>query len=114
MKKYDCFKSLDLIHEYDRICVSHGCYECPLKHFDDCESLSKYDTEMIAIIQAWSDAHPEMNRIDKFRELLRGTEFEDLAIACFSIYPDNFDNITVLQDGHVQNKDWWFEICEDE
>lgn len=63
--KYDCTKAIDLIHEYRRLCDSHsaGCEnDCP---FIECCNLDSFDEDKIALLQKWSDEHPEMPKIRK-------------------------------------------------
>ena len=60
--KYDCYKTLDCLHEFRRLCWnSHpaGCEnDCPFCGRDNC-NLDSFDEDDIAILQAWSDEHPE-------------------------------------------------------
>ena len=75
MKKYDCTKALDLIHEYRRLCDSHpaGCdNDCPLCGMDYC-NLYSFDEDKIALLQKWSDEHPEAPKLTKKeREFIEG------------------------------------------
>lgn len=59
MKKYDCNKTLDCIHEQKRLCDSMlSCSAgCPLKEYN-CV-LQSMDQESIDILQKWSDENPE-------------------------------------------------------
>ena len=70
MKKYDCNKVLDCIHELRRLCDGNGnksCEDgCPL-HGYSCSPWSMTQTE-INILQKWSDEHLEPPKIRK-REL---------------------------------------------
>ena len=59
--KYDCYKTLDLIHEYRRLCDFHsdGCEnDCPFIGMGNCD-LDFFDEDKIALLQKWSDEHPE-------------------------------------------------------
>lgn len=62
MKKYDCNKTLDYIHERKRMCASFlVCINsCPLAPLHSC-GFSGTTQEHIAIVQGWSDEHPEMD-----------------------------------------------------
>ena len=63
--KYDCYKALDLIHEYRRLCDSHsdGCdNDCPFCEMGNCD-LDFFDADKIALLQKWSDEHPEKPKI---------------------------------------------------
>jgi len=67
MKKYDCSKALDLIHEYRRLCDSHpaGCdNDCPLCGMDYC-NLYSFDEDKIALLQKWSDENPEPPKLTR-------------------------------------------------
>ena len=58
--KYDCTKTLDFIHEFYRLCGLHpsGCEnDCPFCG-DNCH-LDSFDEDKIALLQKWSDEHPE-------------------------------------------------------
>ena len=62
MNKYDCSKSKDLIHELNRMCSTiKNCCECPLNNpFFHCSmEANKISNDVIAIVQKWSDEHPE-------------------------------------------------------
>lgn len=67
--KYDCYKTLDYWHEYKRICHVYmnttDAYECndncPLRH-KGCEEPT---AEIIAIVQKWSDEHPEIPKLTR-------------------------------------------------
>lgn len=69
MKKYDCSKTLDYVHEMSRLCnsipvVGGTCdnSNCPLGHITICS----YPTqEHIDILQKWSDEHPEKPKLTK-------------------------------------------------
>jgi len=58
MSKYDCTKTLDYAHEYRRMCSSTCCDVCPLSVLDYC-IMEGVTEEHIAILQKWSDEHPE-------------------------------------------------------
>ena len=69
MNKYDCTRTADYYHEYNRMCKYYtktsGCYvSCPLRDMD-C-TIDGFHDELIVIVQKWSDEHPEkMPRITK-------------------------------------------------
>ncbi len=67
MKKYDCNKTLDYAHELGRMCDSHTvCVgedrECPMRN-SGCDFSMNVSREQIAIVQKWSDEHPEPPKI---------------------------------------------------
>ena len=62
--KYDCSKTLDYIHEWNRMCSHYlkgpdkTCKNCPLDMYDYiCNETSP---QHLQIVQAWSDSHPEI------------------------------------------------------
>ena len=67
MSKYDCTKTLDYAHEFTRMCDA-GCVACPLHRTElrkgEC-ALRKLTEETIAIVQKWSDEHPEKPKLTK-------------------------------------------------
>lgn len=65
MKMYDCSKTIDCIHEFRRRCDSIGCnYACPFWGTDNC-NLESFDEDEIALLQKWSDEHPEQLKLSK-------------------------------------------------
>lgn len=54
--KYDCNKTLDFKHEYNRLCtdVSTDCLLCPLNNYV-CWSVEVITQEVINKLQKWSD-----------------------------------------------------------
>lgn len=68
MKKYDCSKSKDLIHEYHRLCNDNvTCYSCPIYDRDwvtRCH-LEELTESEIRMIQKWSDEHPERPKLTR-------------------------------------------------
>ena len=62
MSKYDCSKTIDYAHEFTRMC-DDGCGVCPL-YKAGC-GLKKLTEETIAIVQKWSDEHPEKPKLTK-------------------------------------------------
>lgn len=67
MKKYDCSKTLDYIHELRRMCKEYtnsSCEGCPFRNMD-CTFVLDITQEHIAIIQRWSDEHPEKPKLTK-------------------------------------------------
>lgn len=65
MKKYDCSKTLDYIHEQKRLCHSMPTCSagCPLKG-RSC-AMEDMDQEGIDALQKWSDEHPEAPTLAK-------------------------------------------------
>ena len=63
MSKYDCSKTLDFVHEFTRMCDG-GCRACPLLYRKEC-TLRKVTEKTIAIVQKWSDEHPEKPKLTK-------------------------------------------------
>ena len=67
MSKYDCSKTVDYAHEFTRMCDA-GCEACPLRkgplHKVGC-GLRKLTEKTIAIVQKWSDEHPEVPKLTK-------------------------------------------------
>ena len=63
MSKYDCSKTLDFVHEFTRMCDG-GCRACPLLYRKEC-TLRKVTEKTIAIVQKWSDEHPEVPKLTK-------------------------------------------------
>lgn len=82
--KYDCYKTLDLIHEYRRVCdfYSGGCKNgCPFYGMNSCD-LEFFDEDKIALLQKWSDEHPEEPKITiEERNFLEAFKNEGLLIA---------------------------------
>ena len=69
IKRYDCSKAIDYIHEKERMCDSitdkSDCEKCPLFKLYRCTEATE---ESISIVQNWSDTHPEIE--DKERPVL--------------------------------------------
>lgn len=63
--KYDCNKTLDCMHELNRVCDHYAsCSDgCPLLG-RNCVAKTMTQTE-IDILQKWSDEHPEAPRLTK-------------------------------------------------
>lgn len=73
MSKYDCSKTLDFVHEFTRMCDG-GCRACPLQYRKEC-TLRKVTEKTIAIVQKWSDEHPEKPKLTKKeRAFVEGVE----------------------------------------
>lgn len=97
--KYDCSKTLDCIHEYNRLCRdlhSSGCEnDCPLHEYDNC-CFEYLDAAGIALLQKWSDEHPEALKLTK-------EEYDFLASFMF---PDELSirkgGITMQLDTHYE------------
>lgn len=65
MKKYDCSKVLDYLHEIARICTVYTkCEGCPLKNIN-CSFVHDITQEHVNIVQKWSDEHPEPPKLTK-------------------------------------------------
>lgn len=78
MKKYDCNKTLDYIHELARMCHSFpGCKDdCPLRPICYGFTHTQLTTqEHVNIVQKWSDEHPEQPKL---------TERDYSFLNCFS------------------------------
>jgi len=61
---YDCKKTSDFLHEFRRMCNTfHDCEGCLLQ--DNCLDSFSLSDEDIAIVQAWSDTHPEIVKLTK-------------------------------------------------
>ena len=72
MSKYDCSKTIDYAHEFTRMC-DDGCGVCPL-YKAGC-GLKKLTEETIAIVQKWSDEHPEKPKLTrKERAFIEGVK----------------------------------------
>lgn len=60
MKKYDCSKVLDYIHERERLCIMYTkCEGCPLNDID-CAFVDKITPKHIDIVQKWSDENQSL------------------------------------------------------
>ena len=72
--KYDCNKTLDCMHELNRVCDRYTlCSEgCPLTG-RNCDAKTMTQTE-IDILQQWSDEHPEAPKL---------TEKDRMFLECF-------------------------------
>lgn len=56
----NCNITLNYTKEFRRMCHSyHACKGCPLLHDMRCLQSSAVNAERIAIVQEWSDTHPE-------------------------------------------------------
>ena len=68
--KYDCSKTLDFIHEFNRMCSKeHDCDCCQFQNVCDCTGLIKIvdiTTDDIVKLQEWSDKHFEETRKDYY------------------------------------------------
>lgn len=67
--KYDCSKTRDCIHEYHRLCDSYpaGCEsDCPFIGVEEICGFDIFESQdKIALLQKWSDEHPEAPKIRK-------------------------------------------------
>ena len=89
--KYDCFKTLDYIHEWNRMCNHYlkgpdkTCKNCPLNMCDYiCNQTSP---QHLQIVQAWSDSHPEIFYITSAEKIFLNpfVKMEDLYVARISV-----------------------------
>lgn len=65
MKKRDCSKILDYIHERDRMCqINKFCDNCPFHVLLSCD-VGIATQEAIDILQKWSDEHPQIMKLSK-------------------------------------------------
>lgn len=66
MKKYDCSKTLDYVHEVARACDKYvSCANgCPLIN-RVCTNITNVTQEDIDAVQMWSDEHPEVTKLTK-------------------------------------------------
>ncbi len=70
MQKYNCNNTLDYAHEFKRMCMRFSrCDNCSMAKLP-CEARD-ISEEHINIVQAWSDAHPEITLTDKQVEILK-------------------------------------------
>ena len=62
--KFDCTKTQDFIHEFNRMCNSYTnlsntpCVNCPVR--EECNDSDQFKLSEITKVQQWSDAHPCM------------------------------------------------------
>lgn len=65
--KYDCTKTLDYMHELNRLCDDQypkGCAKvCPLAY--GCNNKGDFKPDYVDIVQKWSDSHPEKPKLTK-------------------------------------------------
>lgn len=66
MKKYDCNKTIDFIHELNRACKMYKRCDlgCPLKEHS-CTTMGGITQESIDALQKWSDENPEAPKLSK-------------------------------------------------
>ena len=67
MNKYDCTKTLDFVHEFMRLHDEQDscCSECPMDGNNCLYSGLCVNEKSIAILQKWSDEHPEKPKLTK-------------------------------------------------
>lgn len=65
MKKYDCNKTLDYSHEFNRMRKANNCGRCPFDIKADCSGVVNLSQKYIDILQKWSDEHPEPPKLTK-------------------------------------------------
>lgn len=110
MSKYDCSKTLDYVHERNRMCGSitiHSCVGCPLRNCNNCDEISDFEEWCIEAVQKWSDGHPETPKIKK-REIDFIAMFKTVGNKRITrdvygnLYFEMFDEFIKLQDA-------WFD-----
>lgn len=75
MRKYDCSRTLDYSHEFDRMCQMYHlftgpeCDGCP--HRKICSGPDDITQKHIDLLQKWSDEHPEITRKEKFEQIMK-------------------------------------------
>lgn len=84
VKKYDCTKTLDYVHEFHRMCNTVNpsgdlskCDNCSLDS-ETCYVVEDISEERVMLIQDWSDEHPEKMRKEVFKNLLYENNFSDV------------------------------------
>lgn len=121
--KYDCNKTLDFSHEYNRLCHCYSCCskECPL--CTRCPDMGDITAEHIAIVQKWSDEHPEAPKLTKAEhDFLASFMFPvELAIRKGGVtmqldthYSEGYSNATIPLKRNMfrfidEDKDWTVE-----
>ena len=78
--------AVKFIKELRRMCdVCDVCVSCPA-HDCECQSLENMvkDTRIVAIVEAWSAAHPAITRADMFKKAYpnAGTDPEGILVIC--------------------------------
>ncbi len=72
MKKYNCNNTLDYSHEAKRMCETFdNCSTCPCPLYGMSCGHLEITAEHIKIVQAWSDAHPEITLTGKQVEIFK-------------------------------------------
>lgn len=69
--KYDCSKTLDYVHERNKMCEYYEICEdgCPLRGVKGCRGVEYITQKHIDIVQKWSDKHSEKTRKEAFFEI---------------------------------------------
>lgn len=120
--KYDCSKTIDCIHEFRRRCDSIGCnYACPFWGTDNC-NLESFDEDEIALLQKWSDEHPEIPKLSRkerdFLDYFCGNQSmaiervlkDRLYVRQYSpVYPDSIMIDPNLFPFIEEGKEWYFD-----
>ena len=81
MRKYDCTRTLNYVHELNRMCdVMNSCEDCPMSAVDiSCDRIAEITEDSIRILQKWSNEHPEMPKLTRkehdFLKCLHGGSF---------------------------------------
>ena len=111
MKKYDCSKTLDYVHEVARACdkyVSCG-NGCPLIN-RVCTNVTNVTQEDIDAVQKWSDEHPELPKISKEERNFIGM-FE--TVGGKRIFRARGDLYLSLNEGTYGLRQKWFQFIGD-
>ena len=70
--KIDCSITENYLKEKRRMCKALGCKDCEIAkekiHLWCREYCEKYPKNAIALVQKWSDEHPQMTMLEKFKE----------------------------------------------
>ena len=127
MKKYDCSKVKDCIHEYHRLCDSYpaGCEsDCPFIGVEEICGFDIFENEdAIAVLQKWSDEHPEMPKLtQEEHDFLTLFMFPDelsirkggVTMQLDTHYEGYYDDATIPLKKHLfqfidEDKDWTVE-----
>ena len=77
----DCTNTVEFLREWGRMCDTFdGCEKCPIRTKEignglSCvETIQRHQTDVIAVVQKWSDEHPVMTWIGKLKEAFPGCD----------------------------------------
>lgn len=83
----DCTKTVAFLREWGRMCDTFdGCEKCPIRTKEignglSCvETIRRHQTDVIAVVQKWSDEHPVMTWAGKLKELLPNADIDAIMI----------------------------------